>query len=238
MTPLFSATNTRPSGEKRTAVGWVSPEKTISSWKPGGSDAASAGRVVATTTKHDAIIVTARSTPTRVRALDELRPKPMPAPRLFFGVNGTKDSDERVTGQPTSEASREAPAAGVASSDTAAPVQSPVEEDTSTQSPSISGEHAIDRVGDVHLPDLARLTEVDVDMEGVPTIGGIFVGSFRPVRLAIAAPLPRRRRRVRLPAPIDGYRRGKSVSKCPRTRGHIDMGHRTEVPVGRARDPR
>ena len=26
--------------------------------------------------------------------------------------------------------------------------------------------------------------------------------------------------------------RGKSVSKCPRTRGHIDMGHRPEVPVG------
>ena len=25
--------------------------------------------------------------------------------------------------------------------------------------------------------------------------------------------------------------RGKSVSKCPRTRGHIDMGHRPEVPV-------
>ena len=30
--------------------------------------------------------------------------------------------------------------------------------------------------------------------------------------------------------------RGKSVSKCPRTRGHIDMGHRPEVPVKDARD--
>jgi hypothetical protein len=29
----------------------------------------------------------------------------------------------------------------------------------------------------------------------------------------------------------DGNGRGKIVSKCPRTRGHIDMGHRPEVPL-------
>jgi len=40
--PLFSATNTRPSGEKRIAVGRVRPLNTTSSTNPGGSvDAAS-----------------------------------------------------------------------------------------------------------------------------------------------------------------------------------------------------
>ena len=37
MMPLFSATKTLPSGEKRTAVGWVSPLKAIVSWKPGSN---------------------------------------------------------------------------------------------------------------------------------------------------------------------------------------------------------
>ena len=83
MTPLFSATNTRPSGEKRTAVGWVSPEKTISSWKPGGSDAAAAGCVVVTTARQEASIAIVKSTQTRACALDEFRPKPMPRSRLF-----------------------------------------------------------------------------------------------------------------------------------------------------------
>jgi hypothetical protein len=35
-TPARSATNTRPSGEKRTAVGWLSPLKTVVSENPGG----------------------------------------------------------------------------------------------------------------------------------------------------------------------------------------------------------
>ena len=34
--PLFSATKTRPSGAKRTAVGLVSPENTVRSENPGG----------------------------------------------------------------------------------------------------------------------------------------------------------------------------------------------------------
>ena len=37
ISPLFSATKTRPSGEKRTDVGWVTPEKAVVSWKPGSS---------------------------------------------------------------------------------------------------------------------------------------------------------------------------------------------------------
>ena len=45
--PLFSATKTRPSGEKRTTVGLVRPLKTTVSWKPLGSVAvcAAAGRI-------------------------------------------------------------------------------------------------------------------------------------------------------------------------------------------------
>ena len=39
ISPLFSATNTRPSGEKRTAVGWVRPLKAVVSWKPGSMPA-------------------------------------------------------------------------------------------------------------------------------------------------------------------------------------------------------
>src|SRR5262245_45402591 len=35
--PLCSATNTRPSGENCTAVGWLRPLKTTVSWKPDGS---------------------------------------------------------------------------------------------------------------------------------------------------------------------------------------------------------
>ena len=35
--PLFSATKTRPSGEKRTAVGFVNPEIGVDSWKLAGS---------------------------------------------------------------------------------------------------------------------------------------------------------------------------------------------------------
>jgi hypothetical protein len=40
MSPLFSVTKTRPSGEKRTAVGWVSPENTMDSENPAGKVAA------------------------------------------------------------------------------------------------------------------------------------------------------------------------------------------------------
>jgi ribosomal protein S7 len=40
MRPLFSATKTRPSGEKRTAVGNVNPEKTTDSENPAGKVAA------------------------------------------------------------------------------------------------------------------------------------------------------------------------------------------------------
>jgi hypothetical protein len=36
MSPLFSATKTRPSGEKRIAVGSVSPENTMDSENPDG----------------------------------------------------------------------------------------------------------------------------------------------------------------------------------------------------------
>src|SRR5215218_2265724 len=37
MVPLFSATNTRPSAAKRIAVGLVSPDQTVVSWKPEGA---------------------------------------------------------------------------------------------------------------------------------------------------------------------------------------------------------
>ena len=37
MAPGFSATKTRPSGAKRTAVGASSPLKAVVSWKPGSS---------------------------------------------------------------------------------------------------------------------------------------------------------------------------------------------------------
>jgi hypothetical protein len=40
MTPRFSATKTRPSGEKRTAVGSFSPESTMDSENPTGKVAA------------------------------------------------------------------------------------------------------------------------------------------------------------------------------------------------------
>ncbi len=43
MIPLFSATKTRPSAAKRTAVGLVRPLKTTASWKPAGTVPASAG---------------------------------------------------------------------------------------------------------------------------------------------------------------------------------------------------
>jgi hypothetical protein len=45
--PFFSATKTRPSGENRTEVGLLSPEKTTLSEKPLGSEAAAVGAVVA-----------------------------------------------------------------------------------------------------------------------------------------------------------------------------------------------
>ena len=80
MRPLFSATNTRPSGEKRTAVGSVSPEKTISSWKPGGSDAAAAGcAALATTTTDDTKAVIAKNVPKHATRRDRRRPSAMPA---------------------------------------------------------------------------------------------------------------------------------------------------------------
>src|SRR5262249_25178591 len=44
ITPLFSATKTRPSGEKRIEVGLSRPEKTTVSWKPLGT-AAATGRI-------------------------------------------------------------------------------------------------------------------------------------------------------------------------------------------------
>ena len=46
MSPLFSATKTRPSGEKRTAVGCVSPESTVDSENPAGNVAAWIGLVI------------------------------------------------------------------------------------------------------------------------------------------------------------------------------------------------
>jgi hypothetical protein len=42
MSPLFSATNTRPSEANLTAVGFVRPLKTVDSWKFGGSVAVTA----------------------------------------------------------------------------------------------------------------------------------------------------------------------------------------------------
>ena len=44
--PLFSATKTRPSGEKRIAVGDVSPENTMDSENPAGKVAAWTGWVI------------------------------------------------------------------------------------------------------------------------------------------------------------------------------------------------
>jgi hypothetical protein len=40
MSPLFSVTKTRPSGEKRTEVGCVNPERTTDSENPAGKVAA------------------------------------------------------------------------------------------------------------------------------------------------------------------------------------------------------
>ena len=60
--PPFSATNTRPSGEKRTDVGSVSPLKTISSWKPGGNDAPDAGWDAVHTANDEMSIPTMMST--------------------------------------------------------------------------------------------------------------------------------------------------------------------------------
>ena len=37
MLPVFSATKTRPSGEKRTAVGGLRPLNAVVSWKPGSN---------------------------------------------------------------------------------------------------------------------------------------------------------------------------------------------------------
>jgi hypothetical protein len=45
MRPFFSATKTRPSLAKRTAVGVLSPLKRLDSWKPLGSVAAGLGLV-------------------------------------------------------------------------------------------------------------------------------------------------------------------------------------------------
>ena len=72
--PLFSATKTRPSGEKRTAVGSVSPEKTISSWKPAGSVAAPAGSVELDTATDDANVVIATNAAKRLARSAERRP--------------------------------------------------------------------------------------------------------------------------------------------------------------------
>jgi hypothetical protein len=46
MSPLFSATKTRPSGEKRTDVGSVNPENTTDSENPAGKVAAWTGLVI------------------------------------------------------------------------------------------------------------------------------------------------------------------------------------------------
>jgi len=46
MSPLFSVTKTRPSGEKRTDVGCVNPERTTDSENPAGKVAAWTGLVI------------------------------------------------------------------------------------------------------------------------------------------------------------------------------------------------
>jgi hypothetical protein len=46
MSPLFSVTKTRPSGEKRTDVGCVNPERTTDSENPAGKVAAETGLVI------------------------------------------------------------------------------------------------------------------------------------------------------------------------------------------------
>ena len=82
MRPLFSATKTRPSGEKRTAVGWVSPLKTISSWKPGGNDAAAAGSGVLDTTIDDAAtVIVTRAPKCPIRSANAAR-RPCPPPSV------------------------------------------------------------------------------------------------------------------------------------------------------------
>ena len=69
-TPRFSATNTRPSGAKRTAVGLVSPLNVIDSWKPAGRVAAfAAGAVPASMAASDP------STRARESASGRLRPR-------------------------------------------------------------------------------------------------------------------------------------------------------------------
>ena len=45
--PLFSATNTLPSGAKRMAIGFVSPLQTVDSWKSAGAAAAAEVSVAA-----------------------------------------------------------------------------------------------------------------------------------------------------------------------------------------------
>ena len=63
MRPSFCATKTRPSGEKRTTVGFASPLKTTLSWKPVGNvDAGAAGASAAARadSRTTAVTVTAR----------------------------------------------------------------------------------------------------------------------------------------------------------------------------------
>src|SRR5262245_29410364 len=57
ISPLFSATSTRPSGRKRSVVGWSSPPKTTASEKPGCLKlvAARAGKARSAVTRSNAV---------------------------------------------------------------------------------------------------------------------------------------------------------------------------------------
>src|SRR5258705_12171932 len=74
MTPLFSATKTRPSGENSMFVGLVSPLYTICSWKPVGNADAAAGCPPVSGTKTLATSTAARKARTVRRRIDMDRP--------------------------------------------------------------------------------------------------------------------------------------------------------------------
>jgi hypothetical protein len=77
MTPRFSATNTRPSGEKRTTVGFWRPLNTTDSWKPAGRVAAlAAGAVPAIRAASDPRTSAIDSANERVRFRRAGRPRP------------------------------------------------------------------------------------------------------------------------------------------------------------------
>jgi hypothetical protein len=60
MSPLFSVTKTRPSGEKRTDVGCVNPERTTDSENPAGKVAAWTRLVIELRRQVIAVQVTSR----------------------------------------------------------------------------------------------------------------------------------------------------------------------------------